>query len=192
MLRRVSDHPHDLSPLAIALGARRPITAVPQAVVAWIKREFGYLGKFGVVGAVSWVVDTIAFNAFLTWLDNRYEAAVFSTVISATAAFAGNRFWTWRDRSSSSLRREYLLYAFFNAIGLLIALACLWVSHGLLGAWQPGLFHTRLADNIAKQGFGLVIGTMFRFWAYHRYVFAAVAEKPVDPAVSTTPAAKVS
>ena len=42
------------------------------------------------------------------------------------------------DRPPSSLHREYVLYAIFNVIGLLISLACLWISHDLLGAWRPG------------------------------------------------------
>ncbi len=82
--------------------------------------------------------------------------------------------WTWRDRSSSSLHREYLLYAFFNAVGLAISLACLWISHDLLGHWQPAIFQSVLADNISKYGFGLVLGTAFRFWSYRRYVFTAI------------------
>ena len=42
----------------------------------------------------------------------------------------------------------------------------------MLGAWQPQIFNSQFADNIAKNGFGLVLGTAFRFWAYRRYVFA--------------------
>lgn len=136
------------------------------------------LGKFGVVGVVALVVDTLVYN--VCWSHyGVYTAAVISTTVSATVAFLGNRFWTWRDRPRSSLRREYVLYAIFNVIGLLISLACLWISHDALGAWRPDIFHTRLADNIAKQGFGLVLGTAFRFWAYRRYVFAPAPE--VDP-----------
>ncbi len=141
------------------------------------QREIHELGKFGAVGVVAWIVDTIAFNAALSMFDGDwFAAAVVSTCISATVAFIGNRFWTWRDRPRSSLRREYVLYAVFNVIGLAISLACLWISHSLLGAWRPEIFHTRLADNIAKQGFGLILGTAFRFWAYRRYVFASLAQ----------------
>jgi putative flippase GtrA len=149
------------------------------------QREIHELGRFGIIGAIAWVVDTIVFNLFYTLLSGDYIAsAIISTTVSATIAFIGNRFWTWRDRPRSSLRREYVLYAIFNVIGLLISLACLWISHRLLGAWRPSIFHTRLADNIAKQGFGLVLGTAFRFWAYRRYVFVALAEG--DPSTSVT------
>jgi putative flippase GtrA len=139
------------------------------------------------VGVVALVVDTAVYNAFWSHA-GVYTAAVVSTAVSATVAFVGNRFWTWRDRATTSLRREYVLYAIFNAIGLFISLACLWISHDLLGAWHPGVFHTRLADNIAKQGFGLVLGTAFRFWAYRRYVFAAPPVPFPEEPTTVTPA----
>lgn len=134
------------------------------------------MGKFGVVGAVAWVIDTLVFNACLSGGVNRYTSAVISTAVSATIAFVGNRYWTWRDRAGASLHREYGLYVIFNIVGLLIGLACLFISHELLGAWQPRIFHGQLADTIAKNGVGLLLGTAFRFWSYRRYVFAT--DKP--------------
>jgi putative flippase GtrA len=162
----------------------RPTNRVP-LLYARFRREIREVGRFGIVGIIAFAVDTVAFNAALSlfrgdWL----AAAVVSTCISATVAFIGNRFWTWADRPRSSLRREYVLYAIFNVIGLLISLACLFISHTLLGAWRPEIFHTRLADNVAKQGFGLVLGTAFRFWAYRRYVFASLPTTEPTPAAS--------
>lgn len=131
---------------------------------------FHELGKFGVVGALTFVVDLGLFNLLLssmTWL----PAKVISTIVAASMAFVGNRFWTWRDRERSGLHREYGLYFFFNAVGLAISLACGWLSHDVLGAFWPAVFHTRLADNIATQFVGVILGTVFRFWSYRRYVF---------------------
>ena len=78
-------------------------------------------------------------------------AKTLSTVVAATIAFVGNRFWTWRHRERSGLRREYLLYFFFNAVGLGIGLACLGISHYGLGSIWPDVFQTQLADNIAAR-----------------------------------------
>ena len=133
------------------------------------------------------MIDVTFFNLFLTAFGS-LGAKVASTVIAASAAFLGNRFWTWRDRERSGLHREYLLYFFFNAVGLGIALACLGISRYGLGHFWPHTFHTRLADNVSAQGFGLVFGTMFRFWSYKRFVFvaastdAAAAELAEEPA----------
>ena len=105
-------------------------------------------------------------------------------MIAATIAFIGNRFWTWRHRERSGLRREYLLYFFFNAVGLGIGLACLGISHYGLGSIWPDVFQTQLADNIAAQIVGTAFGTLFRFWSYRRFVFIAPAIPP-----ATLPAA---
>jgi putative flippase GtrA len=141
-------------------------------------QRFGHLvrelGKFGVVGGLAYIIDVTFFNLFLAPFGS-LGAKVASTVIAATAAFIGNRFWTWRDRERSGLHREYLLYFFFNAVGLGIALACLGISHYGLGHYWPQTFHSRLADNVAAQGFGLVFGTTFRFWSYKRFVFLAAS-----------------
>ena len=157
-------------------SAELPATTRVRLWYVRFQREIHEVASFGVVGVVAWVVDTVVFNAFYSYLRGDYvAAAVISTTISASVAFVGNRFWTWRDRPRSTLRREYLLYAIFNAIGLLIGLGCLLFSHKLLGAFWPDIFHTQLADNVAKQGFGLLLGTAFRFWSYRRYVFVGLA-----------------
>ncbi|OLE30421.1 MAG: polysaccharide synthesis protein GtrA [Actinobacteria bacterium 13_1_20CM_3_71_11] len=141
--------------------------------------RFGHLvrelGKFGVVGAFSYLIDLSIYTALYRSPLGWFWAKVASTVVAATVAFIGNRFWTWRDRERSGLRREYGLYFFFNAVGLGIALACLGVSHAVLGHYWPQVFHNQLADTIAAQGFGLVFGTLFRFWSYRRFVFVAAS-----------------
>lgn len=127
------------------------------------------LGKFAAVGGVAFVIDIIIFNLLRDALGPLVSATV-SMVIAATVAFVGNRFWTWRDRERTSLRREYALYFIFNAIGLLMALACLAISHYGLGSVWPA-FQGRAADNIAKQLVGTMLGTVFRFWSYRTIVF---------------------
>jgi hypothetical protein len=52
-----------------------------------------------------------------------------------------------------------------NAIGLLIALGCLGFARYVLGL--DGV----LAFNIAGNVIGTGLGTVFRFWAYKRWVF---------------------
>ena len=130
------------------------------------------LGKFGVVGAVAYLVDS-GINALLLTLGmETLFAKSIATVIAATLAFIGNRFWTWRHRPRSSLTKEYLLYFGFNAAGLGIQLATLGITHYGLGSVWP-IFTTPVADLIFAQIIGNGIATVFRFWAYRRFVFAA-------------------
>ena len=138
------------------------------------------LSKFGVIGAISYVIDLSLFN-FLRFADGEgllYDKPLTAKVISVTAAttfaYFGNRHWTFNNRSKSTLKREYTLFIGLNVVGMIIALTCLWVSHYLLG------FESALADNISANGVGLVLGTMFRFWGYHKFVFPEETVLPID------------
>jgi putative flippase GtrA len=128
------------------------------------------LGKFGVVGGATYVLDTVILNVALSAAMNPLLAKTLSTTVAATVAFVGNRHWTWRDRPRSGLHREYALYFLFNVVGLGIGLACLGISHYLLGRMWPA-FTTQLADVISANVVGMVFGTLFRFWAYRKFVF---------------------
>ena len=159
------------------------------------------LVKFGVVGAAAFVVDLGLFNLLRYGLRplglggggpleaKPLTAKVVSVVAATTVAWLGNRLWTFRHRRRASAPRELVLFFVFNAVGLAIALACLGLSHYVLDLRSP------LADNISANGVGLVLGTLFRFWAYRRYVFnveltseqvTAGQVTPVEPAVGTT------
>ena len=147
------------------------MTGGPRKRLRSLAAEFG---KFGVVGVTAYAVDVGVFNVgilALHWPD--LAAKTLSTVIAASLAFLGNRYWTWRRRVRSGLHREYGLYFLFNAIGLGIALGCLGINHLLAGEW-PGVFGGPLAANIAANVVGVGLGTLFRFHAYRRWVFRNV------------------
>lgn len=152
-----------------------PLETSAKSPVRRIYERFALLiheiGKFGIVGAVCYVIDVAVFNIFLAITGEPYSPKIISTIIAATVAFFGNRYWTWRHRERSKLSREYLLYFIFNAVGLGISLACLWLSHGLLGTFWPAVFHSALADNVSGNLIGVLAASAFRFWAYRRFVF---------------------
>lgn len=137
--------------------------------------------KFGVVGGVAFLVDVTLFNALRfegeIWSGPLSHKPITAKIISVSVAtavtYAGNRHWTWRTRARRGIRREFTLFAFLNGVGMLIAVLCLAVSHYLLG------FTSALADNISANGVGLLLGTVFRFWSYRRWVF-----RPADAAGS--------
>jgi putative flippase GtrA len=131
----------------------------------------GELAKFGAVGGVSFALDLLVFNLMLLVLpDKPLTAKVVSTVVAATNAFVLNRIWSFKDRERTNVRRESVLFAALNGVGLAIALLCLGISHYVLG------FDSKLADNVAGNGVGMALGTAFRFWSYRRFVWAAPAQ----------------
>ncbi len=169
------------------------VTARPRAWFAQLKGRlralFHELAKFGTVGFLSLLVDLSVFNAMLAVTDKPLTSKIVSTVLAATNAFFLNRHWSFKHRERSSVRREYTLFFVLNAIGLGISLACLFVSHYVLG------FESALADNLAANGVGLVLGTTFRFWSYRRFVwtapadvgYAAEVDLAADAALETAP-----
>jgi putative flippase GtrA len=131
-----------------------------------------YALKFGVVGLAGYVVDVGLFNLLRLGvfgdghpLQGPIGAKVLSVSVAVLVTWFGNRYWTFRDHR----RKNYLLelgeFAAVAAGGLVIGLLCLWVSHYALG------FDNLVADNIAANVVGLVLGTAFRFFLYRFWVY---------------------
>lgn len=135
--------------------------------------------KFGVVGAVAYVVDLTVFNLLRFGPgellgDKPLTAKAVSVALATCVAWYGNRQWTFRRRRTAAPVRELVQFFVINAVGLGIGLLCLFVSHYVLGLRTP------LADNVSANGVGLVLSTLFRFWAYRRFVFTVeLADDPV-------------
>jgi putative flippase GtrA len=131
--------------------------------------------KFGAVGAFAFIVDVGLFNILTTdlWfgagappLDGHEKLAkVVSASTATVVAWLGNRYWSFRHRRQSSRSREFVTFVLMNVIAMGIAVACLGVSHDLLG------YTSKLADNISGNVIGIALGTLFRFWAYRTFVF---------------------
>jgi putative flippase GtrA len=153
-----------------AVQERRTLSGVLRTLVTRFEELLREVGKFGVVGGICYVVDVAVFNVLLGRLHEPLVPKIISTIIAGSLAFVGNRFWTWRHRERSGLHREYPLFFVVNVAGLGISLGCLWVTHSWLGSYWPVLT-SRLADNISGNIFGIGLATLFRFWAYRRFVF---------------------
>jgi len=138
------------------------------------------LSKFGTVGGIAFAVDLLIFNVLLQVGTETLLAKTISTVIATTLAFLGNRFWTWRHREHCHMARQYTMFFLLNAVGLVIGLSCLAISHYGLGQIWPAL-QSPLADNISGQLVGTALGTLFRFWSYRRFVFPEAGRTAGEP-----------
>lgn len=137
------------------------------------------VAKFGVVGLLAFVIDLGGMNLLThTVLEGKPTTARIVSGVAATLfAWFGNRSWTFAHRRSRPVAHEVSLFFVVNGVALAISTLTLVLSHYVLG------LDSRLADNISTV-FGIGLGTLFRFWAYRRYVFA---NEPMD--VDTSPLA---
>ncbi|WP_157545596.1 GtrA family protein [Hamadaea tsunoensis] len=143
--------------------------------------------KFGVVGVLNTLINLAVFDALLVSIADvgRLKANFVATAVATVFAYLMSRYWTFKDRPSGhSASREFLLFVFLNLIGLGIESAVIGAAVYMLDA------KSILAANIAKI-VGLVLGTIFRFWAYRTFVFkpstAQIAEgEALAAAVATT------
>ena len=148
------------------------------------------IAKFGVVGMMALVVDVGLFNLLRfagpdgegLLFDKPLTAKVISTVLATTFSYFANRHWTFAERKRSGFMREYVLFFVINGIAMIFPLGMLWFSHYALGLTSP------LADNISANVIGLILGTVFRFWAYRTFVFTSAEESPADEGSELEPA----
>ncbi|MBF4602359.1 GtrA family protein [Curtobacterium sp. VKM Ac-2884] len=136
-----------------------------------MRRLIAQLARFGVVGAVGFVVDTTVFNVLRITVLNPddvhsgpFLAKVISTVVAIFVNWMGNRYWTFREQRRAVATREGVEFVVVSLGGMVIALACLGVSHYAMGLTSV------FADNVANI-VGLVLGTVFRFWLYKVWVY---------------------
>ena len=143
--------------------------------------------KFGIVGAVAFVIDLGLFNILRATVLAGYgngllSRAVIATIISAAVAtcvaWVGNRAWTFRHRRNRPVHHEALLFALTNGVALLIQAGCVGFAHHFLG--QESL----VVENVAKL-VGIALGTLFRFWAYRRFVFSEEPLEDTSPMAET-------
>jgi putative flippase GtrA len=126
-----------------------------------------------VVGLVGLAVDVGIFNLLRVTVfspeavhNGPLWAKLISTSVAIVVNWLGNRYWTFRHQHRAHWVREALEFVLVSLGGLLIAEGCLWFSEYVLG------LRSLLADNIATNVVGLVLGTIFRFVFYRFWVFS--------------------
>jgi putative flippase GtrA len=140
-----------------------------------LRHEFA---KFGIVGAVNYVLDVGLFNVLVTdGLHHRpLTAKALSTVVAATSSYFMNRHWTWRHRARRGLVREYAAFVVLSAVALVITLGCLAFGEYLLDQ------HSLLARNIWGNVVGIGAAMVWRFWSFKRWVFLEPEPRRTDDA----------
>ncbi len=124
------------------------------------------LGRFAVTGLAAYATDVVVFNVLLLGTPTSSAwSKVVSSLAAIAVAFAGSRWYTWRERRSDNPGREYALFLLMSLVAAGLQLLCLVFSREVLE------LRSGLADNISANVVGMAIATVFRFWSFRTFVF---------------------
>jgi putative flippase GtrA len=124
------------------------------------------LTAFGLVGALAFAIDIGLF----TWLTHvvhlgALKSKCISTVVSTTVAYLGNRHLSFSHRARTGIKRETGFFFAINGVTLIF-------SELVLALFIYGLGYGHASTMIALVNIATIgLGTIFRFWAYKRFVF---------------------
>jgi len=120
-------------------------------------------GKFGVVGVVGFLVDTLAVYGFLALGLEFYAARIPSFFTAATTTWLLNRSFTFRGAAPEPLHRQWAKFLAANAVGGV-------VNYGVSVALVAG-FDIVAAHPVLAVAAGSLAGMLFNFTAAKRLVF---------------------
>ena len=141
------------------------------------------MGRFLVVGGLSFVVDMGLFNLLVFGpgqvLGNKTTTANVISVTTATiVSWIGNRYWTFKDKRTGRQGRAMVIYGAINVVGALVPIGTVALTHYTFGLTSA------LALNAAKVA-GIVLGTAVRYVGYKLWVFTDADEVDDDEAAKT-------
>lgn len=135
-------------------------------VVGIVRRLWREMVGFSAVGIVGVTCDIATFNLVIGLFHApKVYGSIAGTALGTLIGYLGNRFWVFRRRERRQSGAEVVLYLLVSAVGMLITAACVAFNEYVLG------YTSLLAANIAQFIVGQGLGTVFRFWAMHMWVF---------------------
>ena len=121
------------------------------------------LAAFGFIGAIAFALDLSIFASLSG--HGAIKAKIVSAAVSTTFAYFGNKYLSFSHRARVSIGRETAFFFGINLITLIFSAALIAVFVYPLGYdHKSGVV---FAVNVVSIG----LGTLFRFWAYKRFVF---------------------
>ncbi len=162
-------------------GANRAWPSQPHGLYSRVRTMLPEILKFWLVGGLGTVID-LGGAAVLhgTYHFEPLAAKAVSVTLATVFTYLGSRFWTFKERENQAVRREVVLFFVLNVVGLLIAEAVIGLVTYVMGLRGP------LAYNAASF-IGTGLGTIFRFWAYRKWVFLAPEDASASPPLPNAP-----
>jgi putative flippase GtrA len=141
------------------------------------------VAAFGLVGAIAFVIQVGLFDLLTKRHVGPLTSNGIAVIVATVFAYIGNRKYSFSHRARIGLARETGAFFGINAIAFVFSEILVWLFAYPLGYPKHGF----VLDAVLVAS--IVIGTMFRFWAYKQFVFLhpdKVHAKHVDLDVELT------
>lgn len=123
--------------------------------------------KFGIIGVIGLTITNLGYALLHSHGIGPVTSTTIATIVATIVAYIGNRYWSFAHRERTSVPREGVIFFVLNGIGLLIQDAVV-----AFNSYVLHLEHHKLAEFLALNT-GIAIATVFRFWSYRKFVWAA-------------------
>jgi putative flippase GtrA len=125
--------------------------------------------KFGIIGVIGLAITNIGYALMHSHGVGPVTSTTVATIIATIVAYIGNRYWSFRHRERTSVPREGTIFFVLNGIGLLIQDTVV-----AFNSYALHKEHDKVAEFLALNA-GIALATVFRFWSYRKFVWAAPA-----------------
>ena len=133
--------------------------------------------KFGIIGVIGLAITNIGYVLMHSHGVGPVTSTTIATIIATIVAYIGNRYWSFRHRERTNVPREGTIFFVLNGIGLLIQDAVV-----AFNSYALHKEHDKVAEFLALNA-GIALATVFRFWSYRKFVWAAPAGAGTGAAV---------
>jgi len=127
--------------------------------------------KFGVIGVIGLLITNVGYALLHgKGVMGPVSATTVATIVATCVTYVGNRYWSFKHRERTNVPREGIIFFALNGIGLGIQDAVVAFNYYILG-----LGGNKLAEFVALN-VGIALATVFRFWSYRKFVWAAPSD----------------
>jgi putative flippase GtrA len=123
---------------------------------------------FGLVGTLGTVITFVGANLMRTWFwDSPMIGVVLPTMTATLVSYLLNRHWTFKNTDSDGSRREMAVFFALNGVGMVIQTLC-------MGFRSYSLHLDGAVSYNVAMVVGTLLGAVFRYWSYRKWVFIPV------------------
>lgn len=139
-----------------------------------LRRISGEVARFSAVNVVATIIALIIFNLLVHgvkgWFggpghDRPLTSYLIANSVGMFVSYYGSRYYAFRHRHAAGPGGGLLIYVVINLTSFVIPISCLWLSRNVLEV------SSIYADNIAGNVVGAILGNIFRFYFFRKFVF---------------------